>query len=76
MTDTWKEIDQIIETIPMPPDFDNAKALVLCNDCEQKTETKFHFEGLKCGNKDCGSYNTKIISTSGFPTGAPPPARQ
>jgi tRNA(Ile2) C34 agmatinyltransferase TiaS len=67
MSHTWEYYDQIITEDVLPSDFDNAKAQILCNDCEKKTEAKWHIHGIKCS--ECGSYNTKILATSGFPTG-------
>ena len=32
---------------------------MLCNDCEARTYTPFHFVGNKCG--ECGGYCTSII---------------
>jgi len=65
MSLAWKEFDELVEQQPMPQEFKDAKCFVLCSDCEKKSETTFHFVGIKCSQ--CGSYNTKIISTSGFP---------
>jgi RING finger/CHY zinc finger protein 1 len=45
----------------MPPEYENVKSLILCNDCEEKSTTKFHFVYHKC--QKCQSYNTKIIKT-------------
>eukprot|EP01118_Nematostelium_gracile_P006363 TRINITY_DN2050_c0_g1_i1.p1 TRINITY_DN2050_c0_g1~~TRINITY_DN2050_c0_g1_i1.p1 ORF type:complete len:375 (-),score=82.59 TRINITY_DN2050_c0_g1_i1:156-1280(-) len=61
----WSEQDQLLAAQPMPPEFANAKANILCNDCGTKGEVPFHFVGHKCAN--CGSYNTKKISTTGMP---------
>ena len=34
------------------------KKSIRCNDCEEASETTFHFAGLKCLHEGCGSYNT------------------
>jgi len=65
LSSTWHHWDQIIQSQPMPPEWNNARAVILCNDCEKKAEVPFHFVGLKC--QPCGGYNTRILTTSGFP---------
>lgn len=65
MSEEWKLLDSLILSQPMPPCFEKTIAFIFCNDCENKASTKYHFLGLKCNN--CGSYNTKEISTSGMP---------
>jgi hypothetical protein len=35
---------------------------ILCNDCHEESECKFHIVGLKCGHEGCGSYNTRQVS--------------
>jgi len=32
---------------------------IICNDCEKKSEGKFHIVAIKC--KHCNSYNTNLI---------------
>jgi len=61
----WEAFDHEIEAQPMPTEFKNTTATILCSDCEKKSEVSFHFVAMKC--LECGSYNTKTISTSGFP---------
>lgn len=34
---------------------------ILCNDCERKGRSRFHWLYHKCGS--CGSYNTRVIKT-------------
>jgi zinc finger-like protein len=34
---------------------------ILCNDCERKGRSQFHWLYHKCGS--CGSYNTRVIKT-------------
>jgi len=65
LTDAWIAQDQVMEEQQMPPEFANSRTQILCNDCEKKCETSYHFMGHKCSN--CGSYNTQILSTSGLP---------
>lgn len=62
----WIRHDVAIRSRPMPAIFANAKLLVLCNDCDQKSESPYHYFGARC--QPCGSYNTAIIGRSNFPT--------
>ena len=55
----WKQIDQFLENNQMPQEYINKTSNILCNDCETKTITSFHFIYHKCQN--CGSYNTTIL---------------
>ncbi|KAF2840639.1 zf-CHY-domain-containing protein [Patellaria atrata CBS 101060] len=59
----WRKIDHAIETQPMPPQFDDTRVVVHCNDCEAKSEGKYHWLGNKCGT--CDSYNTSEIRMFG-----------
>ena len=61
MTSYFKKIDKILDTHQMPPEYQNTKSLIYCNDCETKSTTKYHFLYHKCQN--CGGYNTKMMST-------------
>lgn len=42
-------LERAIEAQPMPPEFQDTKAWVYCNDCSAKTAVKYHWLGLKCG---------------------------
>jgi hypothetical protein len=61
MSSYFKKIDKILDTHQMPPEYQNTKSLVYCNDCETKSTTKYHFLYHKCQN--CSGYNTKMIQT-------------
>ena len=50
-------MDRRIEGTVMPEEQDK-DVQVLCNECEQMTNLKYHYIGHKCGH--CGSYNTKL----------------
>jgi len=63
----WRLNDRIIQIQPMPVEFANSTADILCSDCDAKNKVTYHFVGLKCPG--CGSYNTKVLATHGFPTG-------
>jgi ribosomal protein S27E len=48
METQFRNLDRTIESQPMPPQFQDTKALVSCNDCSAKSSTKYHWLGLKC----------------------------
>lgn len=60
----FRNLDIAIETQPMPPEFQDTRALVLCNDCSAKSSVKYHWLGLKCGV--CSSYNTAQLQILGM----------
>lgn len=62
----WSMMDSLVNINKMPSIFDKTYSTILCNDCEKKSEQKYHYIGMKC--KECGGYNTTIISTTGMPT--------
>ncbi|KAL9116655.1 MAG: hypothetical protein Q9187_006821 [Circinaria calcarea] len=55
----FRQLDQAIESQPMPPQLQDTKAWIYCNDCCAKTSVKYHWLGLKCAV--CDSYNTAQI---------------
>ena len=55
----WERIEQYVNSCQMPEEFQNKKTKIFCNDCHQKTETKFHFEYHKC--QSCNGWNTSIL---------------
>ncbi|OTB16313.1 hypothetical protein K445DRAFT_317278 [Daldinia sp. EC12] len=60
----FRNLDIAIETQPMPPEFQDTRALILCNDCSTKSTVKYHWLGLKCGL--CASYNTAQLQILGM----------
>lgn len=56
MSEIWKIYDKEIEETPMPDEYMNLFANILCRDCFQSSLSPFHILGIKCG--ECGSYNT------------------
>ncbi|UKZ81969.1 hypothetical protein TrVFT333_009748 [Trichoderma virens FT-333] len=48
---------------PMPPDFRDTKAKILCNDCSARSTVAYHWLGLKCSI--CRSYNTVELQIMG-----------
>lgn len=61
MSHFFNQIDLMLANHVMPQEYDNVVSSILCNDCEMKSTTKFHFVYHKC--KYCKSYNTKVINT-------------
>lgn len=51
--------DKLIASQPMPEEYKDLDAFILCNDCEKKNKVKLHFLAMKC--PDCRSYNTSQI---------------
>jgi hypothetical protein len=63
MESQFRNLDVSIQSQPMPPEFQDTKATVLCNDCCAKSTTKYHWLGLKC--VICNSYNTVELQILG-----------
>lgn len=61
MTQYFQQIDRMLEQHQMPPEYKDFWSFVLCNDCEKKSKTKYHFLYHKC--QHCRSYNTKLLQT-------------
>jgi len=64
MESQFRNLDLSIQAQPMPPEFRDARAIVLCHDCSAKSSTKYHWLGLKCGV--CQSYNTAQLQIIGL----------
>jgi hypothetical protein len=60
METQFQNLTRAIEAQPMPPHFQDTKAMVSCNDCYAKSAVKYHWLGLKCAI--CDSYNTAQLS--------------
>ncbi|KAL8865456.1 MAG: hypothetical protein Q9174_006876 [Haloplaca sp. 1 TL-2023] len=45
----FRHLERAIESQPMPPEFQDTKAWIYCNDCNSKSSVKYHWLGLKCG---------------------------
>lgn len=73
MESQFRSLDVAIQSQPMPPEFQDTKATVLCNDCCAKSTTQYHWLGLKC--VICNSYNTVELQILGGST-PPPEGRQ
>ncbi|TWU71630.1 hypothetical protein ED733_001556 [Metarhizium rileyi] len=59
----FRNLDVAILSQPMPPEFRDTKATVLCNDCSGKCVVPYHWLGLKCSI--CQSYNTVELQIHG-----------
>ncbi|KAH8687828.1 hypothetical protein BGZ60DRAFT_522468 [Tricladium varicosporioides] len=60
METQFRNLDRAIDSQPMPPQFQDTKAMVSCNDCYAKSAVTYHWLGLKCAI--CDSYNTAQLS--------------
>ncbi|GJN74120.1 CHY zinc finger domain-containingprotein [Purpureocillium lilacinum] len=63
METQFRNLDVAIQSQPMPPEFRDTKATVLCNDCSGKSTVPYHWLGLKCSI--CRSYNTVELQMHG-----------
>lgn len=61
MGEWYKELDERIARDVIPPEYSRRKSRVLCHDCDMKTVVPFHFVYHKCGNGECGGYNTRVL---------------
>ncbi|KAF9964227.1 hypothetical protein BGZ70_006762 [Mortierella alpina] len=61
MSTYYAKIDSLLADQTMPPEYANIFSIVLCNDCEVKSEAPYHFLYHKCDK--CKGYNTKVLET-------------
>ena len=61
MTLHWDFISNYVNNCVMPDEFKDYTVKTLCNDCGEKTITKYHFVYNKC--EKCDSWNTAILDT-------------
>ncbi|KAF9126843.1 hypothetical protein BGX30_015069 [Mortierella sp. GBA39] len=61
MSAYYSKIDSLLAEQTMPPDYANIFSIVLCNDCEIKSEVPYHFLYHRCDK--CRGYNTKVLET-------------
>jgi len=59
MTNYFNNLENEINNTPLPEEYKDKYVNIICNDCQKKSSSKFHFIGIKCNN--CSSYNTKQI---------------
>ena len=60
MDHLWSKIEEYVNNTEMPDEFKDKENKILCNDCQEKTITKFHFMYHKCVK--CNSWNTSVIN--------------
>ncbi|KAL2143907.1 hypothetical protein VTI28DRAFT_9895 [Corynascus sepedonium] len=63
----FRQLDMQILHQPMPPEYADARAVISCNDCSAKSQTAYHWIGLKCAV--CTSYNTTQLQLLNMPGG-------
>ena len=56
MESQFRNLDVVIQAQPMPVEFRDTQATILCNDCSARSTVAYHWLGLKCFI--CRSYNT------------------
>lgn len=64
----FRQYDAAILNQPMPAEYRDTRAIVTCNDCSAKSQTAYHWLGLKCSI--CLSYNTVPVQILNLPTNA------
>ncbi|KAM7220478.1 hypothetical protein V8F06_004067 [Rhypophila decipiens] len=64
----FRNYDIAIANQPMPAEYRDARAKISCNDCSAKSQTTYHWLGLKC--TVCNSYNTIQHQLLNIPGGA------
>lgn len=70
MESQFRRLDKHLEEQPMPPEYRDTRAAILCNDCGTRMSTRYHWGGLRC--EVCLSYNTVEMGILNSPH--PPPA--
>jgi phage FluMu protein Com len=55
----FRLLDAEIEAEVLPSPYNEWRSIIGCNDCQARSNVKFHFLGLKCST--CKSYNTVQI---------------
>lgn len=66
----FRNYDAAIQNQPMPDEYRDTRAVVSCNDCSAKSQTAYHWLGLRCSI--CKSYNTVALQLLDLPTNAVP----
>ncbi|KAJ3670660.1 hypothetical protein LUZ60_008086 [Juncus effusus] len=61
MTVYFGMLDALLASEQLPEEYINKCQDILCNDCDKKGRSRFHWLYHKCGF--CGSYNTRVIKT-------------
>ncbi|KAA8491121.1 putative RING finger protein [Porphyridium purpureum] len=61
MTQFYKRLDEVMQNEQLPEEYQSLMNKILCNDCGQKSDARFHFLYHKCSN--CAGYNTRVLQT-------------
>ena len=61
MKEKWLSMDQIKANEFIPDEFRNKRLIILCNDCEKKSDISFSFDYKKCYY--CSGYNTTEVES-------------
>lgn len=61
MSAYFARIDTFLKVQTMPQEYENFVSQILCNDCEKKSQAKYHFLYHKCAH--CNGYNTTVLKT-------------
>lgn len=64
----FRNYDAAIQNQPMPDEYRDTRAVVSCNDCSAKSQTAYHWLGLRCSI--CRSYNTVALQLLDLPSNA------
>ncbi|KAJ3154547.1 hypothetical protein HDU86_004676 [Geranomyces michiganensis] len=59
MTDYFARIDSMLAQHTMPAEYANMTSHLYCNDCEQRSDARYHFLYHKCAH--CKGYNTRVL---------------
>ncbi|KAJ3136922.1 hypothetical protein HDU90_002488 [Geranomyces variabilis] len=59
MTDYFARIDTMLAQHTMPAEYANMTSHLYCNDCEQRSDARYHFLYHKCAH--CKGYNTRVL---------------
>lgn len=59
MSNLWKKLDEEVASTPVPEALKYKKVWILCNDCGEISQVRFHTVGHKCSG--CNAYNTRQI---------------
>lgn len=61
MSSFYSRLDEVLANENLPDEYANRRSHILCNDCGQKSDARFHFMYHKCDN--CRGYNTRVLQT-------------
>lgn len=68
----YRKLDERLVHDRMPPELSNRVSQILCNDCEEKSVARFHFQFHRC--EHCKGYNTRVLAQYDVdPQDQPPP---